>query len=134
MKLNRFVAASLGLWPLAGHSTDYMAKARNALQKLDLKTAQIELRNAVRADPQNARARFLLARVQLQLGDPVAAEEQARQAQVRGYDPVLTTPLIGVAPAQGRAIGSAGGPGPDQSAGPGWRRTVGHGRRDHCHR
>jgi putative PEP-CTERM system TPR-repeat lipoprotein len=74
-----------------------MANARNALQKGDLKTARIELQNAVRADPQNAQARFLLAKVQLQLGDPVAAEEQARQAQARGYDPVLTTPLIGQA-------------------------------------
>jgi cellulose synthase operon protein C len=91
------VLASLGLWPLAGHSADYLANARNALQKGDLKTAQIELRNAVRADPQNAQARFLLAQVQLQLGDPAAAEEQARQAQARGYDPVLTTPIIGQA-------------------------------------
>ena len=91
------VVACLGLWPLAGHAADYLANARTALQKGDLKTAQIELRNAVRADPQNAQARFLLAEVQLQLGDPAAAEEQARQAQARGYDPVLTTPLIGQA-------------------------------------
>jgi cellulose synthase operon protein C len=102
MKVNRvlgslLVAASLGLWPLAGHSADYLANARSALQKGDLKTAQIELRNAVRADPQNAQDRFMLAQVQLQLGDPAAAEEQARQAQARGYDPVLTTPLIGQA-------------------------------------
>ncbi len=102
MTLNRvlgsfLMAASVGLWPLSGHAADYLTNARNALQKGDLKTAQIELRNAVRADPQNAQARFLLAKVQLQLGDPAAAEEQAREAQARGYDPVLTTPLIGQA-------------------------------------
>lgn len=91
------LASALGLWPLAGHAADYLSAAASALQKGDLPTAQTELRNAVRADPQNAAARFLLARVQLQLGDPVAAEQQARAAEARGYDKLQTTPLIGQA-------------------------------------
>ncbi len=91
------LAASLGLCARAGHAADYLSDARTALRKGDLKTAQIELRNAVRADPQNAQARFLLAQVQLQLGDPAAAEQQARAAQDRGYDPLQTTPVIGQA-------------------------------------
>ena len=84
-------------WPLAGQAADYLANARGALQKGDLKTAQIELRNAVRADPQNASARYMLAQVQLELGDPAAAEQQAREAEARGYDKTQTTPLIGQA-------------------------------------
>ncbi len=91
------IVACLGIWPITGHAADYMADARSALQKGDLRTAQIELRNAVRADPQNATARFLLAKVQLELGDPVAAEQQARDAEARGYDRLQTTPLIGQA-------------------------------------
>jgi putative PEP-CTERM system TPR-repeat lipoprotein len=88
------LVAGVGLLPFAAHAADYLANARQALQKGDLKTAQIELRNAVRSDPQNANARFLLAQVQLQLGDPAAAEQQAREAEARGYDKLQTTPLI----------------------------------------
>jgi putative PEP-CTERM system TPR-repeat lipoprotein len=92
-----FIAASLLLRPAVGHAADYLADARAALDKGDLKTAQIELRNAVRSDPQNAAARFMLAKVQLELGDPAAAEQQAREADTRGYDKLATTPLIGEA-------------------------------------
>ncbi|MGH7154992.1 MAG: XrtA/PEP-CTERM system TPR-repeat protein PrsT [Acetobacteraceae bacterium] len=91
------LVASIAIWPLAGHAADYLANAQAALRKGDLKTAQIELRNAVRSDPQNANARFLLAKVQLELGDPAAAEQQAREAETRGYDRLQTTPLIGQA-------------------------------------
>ncbi len=88
------LVGGLGLTPFAAHAADYLANARQALQKGDLKTAQIELRNAVRSDPQNAGARFMLAQVQLQLGDATAAEQQAREAEARGYDKLQTTPLI----------------------------------------
>ena len=80
-----------------GFAANYLQQAQSALRKGDLRTAQIELRNAVKSDPQNAQARFLLAEVQLQVGDPVAAEQQARAAQDRGYDITQTTPLIGQA-------------------------------------
>ncbi len=93
------IAAALWLGAAAGSgiAADYLQSAQSALRKGDLRTAQIELRNAVRSDPQNAEARFLLAEVQLQLGDPVAAEQQARAAEERGYDRNKTTPLIGQA-------------------------------------
>ncbi len=73
-------------WPLAGHAADYLANARLALQKGDLKAAQIQLLNAVKSDPQDAETRFLLARVEFDLGDPVAAEKEVRNARDRGYD------------------------------------------------
>jgi putative PEP-CTERM system TPR-repeat lipoprotein len=95
MRIARFVhgltLASLTLatvvaWPLVGHAADYLANARLALQKGDLKAAQIQLLNAVKSDPQNAEAHFLLGRVEFDLGDPVAAEKEARNARDRGYD------------------------------------------------
>lgn len=90
-------ALCVGVLLQPSFAANYLRQAQDALRKGDVRTAQIELRNAVRSDPQNAEARFLLAEVQLQLGDPVAAEEQARAAEERGYDVTRTTPLIGQA-------------------------------------
>ena len=82
------------LWPSLADARDYLSDARQALQKGDLKTAQIQLRNAVREDPQNAEAHFQLARVNLQLGDPVAAEKEANAARDRGYDKHKVVPVL----------------------------------------
>ena len=68
-----------------------------ALKKGDLRSAQIDLRNAVRADPQNAEAHYWLGQVSFELGDPVAAEREAEAATARGFDPHLTTRLLGQA-------------------------------------
>jgi Tfp pilus assembly protein PilF len=45
----------LGILPATVRADD-LADARKALQKGDLRAAQINLRNAVRSDPQNAEA------------------------------------------------------------------------------
>ncbi len=87
------LSAWIGVWPLAAHA-DYLSSARAALQKGDLRSAKIELRNAVRADPQNAEAHYWLGMVSLQLGDPVAAEREAKAARERGYDAKRTVPLL----------------------------------------
>src|SRR5580658_8121872 len=87
------LCAGLACFPLAAHA-DYMSNARDSLKKGDLKSAQIDLRNAVRNDPQNAEAHFLLGRVSMELGDPVAAEREADAAKQRGYDPHQAIPLL----------------------------------------
>jgi predicted Zn-dependent protease len=81
----------MGLWlgavpatfPLPAHAADYMTTARASLKKGDLKAAQIDLRNAVRADPQNAEAHYWLGRVNFELGDPVASQREALAARPR---------------------------------------------------
>src|ERR1700689_3081899 len=84
---------SLAGIPSAAHA-DYVANAQEALKKGDLKAAQIDLRNAVRGDPQNAEAHYLLGRVSFELGDAVAAEREAEAAKDRGYDPRQSVPLL----------------------------------------
>ncbi len=83
----------IGAWPLVAHA-DYLSSAQAALKKGDLKSAQIDLRNAVRNDPQNAEAHYWLGRVAFELGDPVAAEREAQAARDRGFDPHKTVLLL----------------------------------------
>lgn len=86
--------AALLVWPLAGHAADFLANAQLALKKGDLRAAQIQLLNAVKSDPQSAVAHFLLAQVEFDLGDPVAAEKEVRAARARGYDPHKSLHLL----------------------------------------
>jgi putative PEP-CTERM system TPR-repeat lipoprotein len=83
----------LGVLPATARA-DALSDARKAMQKGDLRAAQINLRNAVRSDPQNAEAHFWLAKVSLELGDPVAAEREVRAARDRGFDAHQTVPLL----------------------------------------
>ena len=88
------MGAWLGAYPIAAHAADYLATAKASLKKGDLKSAQIDLRNAVRNDPQNAEAHYWLGRVAFELGDPVASEREAIAARDRGFDPHQTIPLL----------------------------------------
>jgi cellulose synthase operon protein C len=88
------MGAWLGAVPLHAHAADYLATAKLSLKKGDLKSAQIDLRNAVRNDPQNAEAHYWLGRVAFELGDPVASEREAVAARDRGFDPHQTVPLL----------------------------------------
>jgi cellulose synthase operon protein C len=83
----------VGVLPATARA-DELADARKAMQKGDLRAAQINLRNAVRSDPQNAEAHFWLGKVTLELGDPVASEREARAARDRGFDPHQAVPLL----------------------------------------
>lgn len=86
----------VALWGLAAtaHAADPLADAKQSLAKGAWRTAEIELKNAVRANPGNLEARFLLARTELQLGNPAAAEQQAKAARAGGYDLDKTVPLL----------------------------------------
>jgi putative PEP-CTERM system TPR-repeat lipoprotein len=87
------MGAWIGAFPIAAHA-DYLSTAKASLKKGDLKSAQIDLRNAVRNDPQNAEAHYWLGRVTFELGDPVASEREAVAARDRGFDPHQTMPLL----------------------------------------
>jgi len=73
---------------------DPFAAAKAAMDRGDIRTAQIELRNAVRTDPNNAEAHFRLGVVQLRMGDAASAEKSLRQARDNGFDPRPIMPLL----------------------------------------
>ncbi|WP_439576665.1 XrtA/PEP-CTERM system TPR-repeat protein PrsT [Elioraea sp.] len=84
-------AAALMLAVPADASVD---RARAAQQRGDLRAAQIEFRNAVRASPDDPALRAALARASLDLGDGDTAEKEARAALERGYDRADGTALL----------------------------------------
>ena len=60
----------------------------------DMRTARVELLNAIQANPGNRRARLLQARVQLALGDGVAAEAEVMRAREHGVEAAQTHHLL----------------------------------------
>ncbi len=101
--MNKFVipVAALGILGVGGAgyalfaSGNSMDSARAAIAKGDVRTAQIELRNAVKSDPANAEAHFRLGELQLSQNDPIAAEKELKLAQGLNYDPGTVVPLLG---------------------------------------
>jgi putative PEP-CTERM system TPR-repeat lipoprotein len=73
---------------------DPFAAAKAAMDRGDIRAAQIELRNTVRSDPNNAEAHFRLGVVQLRMGDAASAEKSLRQARDNGFDPKPIMPLL----------------------------------------
>jgi Tfp pilus assembly protein PilF len=88
------LAALAVFWPALAGAVDYLSDAKRLLQNGDIRAAHIQLRNAVKSDPQNPEAHLQLARVSLQLGDPIAAEREANAARDRGSDSREVRPAL----------------------------------------
>src|SRR5271169_3933396 len=80
------VAVSGGVWWKYGRHRDPFANAQLLIEKGDVRAALLELRNIVKVSPQNVTAHYRLGQVELQLGDPVAAEKELKQARDMGFD------------------------------------------------
>jgi len=82
---------------LAGCGGDSPAKmiasAKDFLAKKELRSAAIQLRNALQKEPENGEARFLYGKTLLDGGDPVSAEKEFRRALEYGYPPDAVYPL-----------------------------------------
>jgi putative PEP-CTERM system TPR-repeat lipoprotein len=94
-----FLVASLFLFAVFGYvssaaGADYLADAERWIAKGDLKAAEIQLKNAVKADADNMEARYRLGSLQFRLGDAVGAEKEGKIARTLGYDPERVVPLI----------------------------------------
>ena len=90
-------AVLLGLALLAacsgGSGTAYQ-RGVAAFQAGDIRTARVELLNALQADPNDKAARVMQARVQLALGDGVAAESEIARARQAGVRPEQVAHLL----------------------------------------
>lgn len=80
--------------PVARAAQSSLEKARAAFARGDLRTAQIEYRNAVRADPNSGMLRYQLAQISMDMGDTDTAEKEARAALDRNYAPDASTALL----------------------------------------
>ena len=88
---------------LSSQSIEYLEEAQQSLQDGDIAAAIIQLKNAIREDADNSEARFTLALLYLQSGDPEAAERELKSAEGRGFDANrLILPLAQAYFAQGK--------------------------------
>lgn len=71
-----------------------IASAKASMAKNDDKTAIIQIKNALQADPNSGEARFLLGSVLFDQGDFVAADLELRKAQSVHYSPDLVIPKL----------------------------------------
>lgn len=65
---------------------DHMAQALNFLEKKDLKSAVIALKNQLQKDPEDSEARYMLGDVYLRLGFGEGAEKEFEEAAKLGID------------------------------------------------
>ncbi len=72
----------------------YLNEAKKALEKGDARSAVIQLKNAVQADPDSGVARFELGSVELRLGDYLSAEKELRAAIEHHYDRDKVAPQL----------------------------------------
>lgn len=86
--------AGISAAAIAPASAQPMERARAAQARGDLRTAQIEMRNAVRDEPRSVAARMALVQASLDLGDGTTAEKEARAALEIGADPAMATAAI----------------------------------------
>lgn len=99
MKINQLVTylGFVVLVSACGESTtseEHIAKAKSAIEKRELSTSEIELKNAIKIDVKNAEARFLLGKLYLSQGSSLAAVKELERAHSLKYDSNNVLPLL----------------------------------------
>ena len=75
-------------------SQEHIAKAKTAIEKNELSTSEIELKNALKIDVKSAEARFLLGKLYLSQGDSLVAVKELERANSLKYDANKVVPLL----------------------------------------
>ncbi len=73
----------------------YETEADQLIAKDDLKSAEIELKNAVKASPDDGRLRLKLADLEIQMNDIEGAQIELKQARDHGGDESKIVPMLG---------------------------------------
>ncbi len=82
------------LLPTYSQAKDYVKSAEEYLSENDVSAAVIELKNAIKEDPQQALPRFMLGEIHLSEGRFANAEKEFSRALEYGYDPNVVLPLL----------------------------------------
>ena len=82
------------VWWKFGRGHDPLSNAQAFVEKGDIRSALIELRNAVRLNPTNPEPHLRLGALQLQTGDAVAAEKELKAARDNGSKALDLSVLI----------------------------------------
>ncbi len=99
MKLRQLSAAGLLAVILAGCGHDftdaqYVERAKDAMDKGDLRAGVIELKNAIGKNSENAEARWLLGKAYLKVGNGAAAEKELERAKEFGIPEDVLAPSL----------------------------------------
>jgi putative PEP-CTERM system TPR-repeat lipoprotein len=92
-----FMLSLVGMLIACGSSTSdeqYVNKAQSYLDKGELKAAAIELKNALRQNPDSTQARWLLGKLHLEMGNVAAAEKELSRAKELGLAEGEVVPLL----------------------------------------
>ncbi|HYD13949.1 MAG TPA: tetratricopeptide repeat protein [Allosphingosinicella sp.] len=94
MKRAALLALALSLAACGGQSGTAYERGAAAFESGDIRTARVELLNALQQEPNNKPARIMQARVQLALGDGQAAEGEIMRARQAGASVEETSHLL----------------------------------------
>ena len=92
--LGALAIAGLATAAHAGPADSYLQSAHDYEKARDFKSAEIQLRNALEADPGNGAVCIELAKVYLAQGNPNAAQAELYAAHTRGVHDVVIAPLM----------------------------------------
>lgn len=75
-------------------ANDYLARAQGAIERSEYAAATIELKNALRLEPESAQARWLLGKIYYDTGDLRSAEKELKRALTQGWPADQIQPLL----------------------------------------
>lgn len=79
------IAAAIAGAPSGALAASFLERAAQYFEDGDLRAAEVELKNALQRDPNDAEARIMLGKVHLNLGDSRSAEKEFLRARELGY-------------------------------------------------